>query len=78
MVWVTVCYFTGGGRGGVGQICLHCVTQPYTTWPRWREQGEGLRSLPLVNSRIFCLQGRHGPGDQLQPEPGDEPEPLGS
>ncbi len=36
------------GEGGeVGQICLHSVTQPYTTWPRWREQGGGLCSLPL-------------------------------
>jgi hypothetical protein len=33
--------------GGVGQLCLHGVTQPYTTWPRWREQGGGLHSLPL-------------------------------
>jgi hypothetical protein len=30
-----------GEGGGVGQLCLHCVTQPYTTWPRWREQGRG-------------------------------------
>ncbi len=36
-----------GEGGGVGQPCLHIVTQPYTTWPRWREQGRGLRSLPL-------------------------------
>ncbi len=37
------------GEGwGVGQLCLHSVTQPYTTWPRWREQVGGLRSLPLV------------------------------
>jgi hypothetical protein len=27
-------------------MCLP-VTRPYTTWPRWREQGGGLRSLPL-------------------------------
>ncbi len=32
------------------QLCLHSVTQPYNTWPRWREQGEGLRSLPLVRT----------------------------
>jgi hypothetical protein len=40
-----------GEGGGVRQLCLHSVTQ-YTalhyTWPRWREQGGGLRSLPLV------------------------------
>jgi hypothetical protein len=28
-----------GEGGGVWQLCLHSVTQPYTTWPRWREQG---------------------------------------
>ncbi len=27
--------------GGVRQLCLHSVTHPYTTWPRWREQGGG-------------------------------------
>ncbi len=36
-----------GEGGGVRQLCLHSVTQPYTTWPRWREQGGGLCSLPL-------------------------------
>ncbi len=36
-----------GEGGGVGQLCLQSVTQPYTSWPRWREQGGGLRSLPL-------------------------------
>ena len=36
-----------GEGGGVRQLCLHSVTQPFTTWPRWREQGGGLRSLPL-------------------------------
>ncbi len=36
-----------GEGGGVWQLCLHSITQPYTTWPRWREQGGGLRSLPL-------------------------------
>ncbi len=37
-----------GKGGGVWQLCLHSVTQPYTTWPRLREQGGGLCSLPLV------------------------------
>jgi hypothetical protein len=37
-----------GEGGGVWQLCLHSVTQPYTTWPRWREQGGGLCSLPLI------------------------------
>jgi hypothetical protein len=33
----------------VRQLCLHGVTQPYTTWPRWREQGGGGGcSLPLA------------------------------
>jgi hypothetical protein len=32
----------------VWQLCLHSVTQPYTTWSRGREQGGGLRSLLLV------------------------------
>jgi hypothetical protein len=36
-----------GEGGGVRQLSLHSVTQPYTTWPRWREQGGGLHSLPL-------------------------------
>ncbi len=36
-----------GEGGGVRQFSLHSVTQPYTTWPRWREQGGGLHSLPL-------------------------------
>jgi hypothetical protein len=31
----------------VRQLCLHSVTQPYTTWPMWLEQGGGFRSLPL-------------------------------
>jgi hypothetical protein len=39
-----------GEGGGVRQICLHSVTQPFTTWPRWREQGGRLCSLPLVTS----------------------------
>jgi hypothetical protein len=38
----------GGGMGSWATLCLHSVTQPYTTCPRWREQGGGLRSLPLV------------------------------
>jgi hypothetical protein len=37
-----------GEGGGVRQLCLHSVTQPFTTWPRWREQGGGLCSLPLL------------------------------
>ena len=37
-----------GEGGGVRQLCLHSVTQPFTTWPRWREQGGGLCSLPLA------------------------------
>ncbi len=43
-------YSRVGEGGGVGQFCLHSVTQPYTTWPRWREQGGGLHSLPLGHS----------------------------
>jgi hypothetical protein len=39
-----------GEGGGVWQLCLHSVTQPYTTWPRWQEQGGGLCSLPLENT----------------------------
>jgi hypothetical protein len=46
MVWMTVCYFTASCRGrgeggGVGQICLHSVTQSYTTWPPGGESSEG-------------------------------------
>ncbi len=40
----------GGGMGSWATLCLHSVTQPYTTCPRWREQGGGLRSLPLGTS----------------------------
>jgi hypothetical protein len=53
LVWVAVCYSISqlasrvGEGGGVGQLCLHGVTQPYTNWPRWREQGGGLGSLPF-------------------------------
>jgi hypothetical protein len=57
LVWVSVCYFPAsyiciwvGEGGGVRQLCLHSVTQPYTTWPRWREQGGGLCSLLLVGA----------------------------
>jgi hypothetical protein len=42
-----------GEGGGVWQLCLHSVIQPYTTWPRWREQGGGLRSLPLLCDPIL-------------------------
>ena len=38
----------GGGMGSWATLCLHSVTQPYTTCPRWREQGGRLRSLPLL------------------------------
>jgi hypothetical protein len=41
-----------GEGGGVRQLCLHSVTQPFTTWPRWREQGGGLCSLPLYATHI--------------------------
>jgi hypothetical protein len=41
----------GGGMGSWATLCLHSVTQPYTTCPRWREQGGGLRSLPLPSTR---------------------------
>ncbi len=36
-----------GEGGGVRHFFLHSVTQPYTTWSRWRERGGGLCSLPL-------------------------------
>jgi hypothetical protein len=42
MVWVAVCYLTASYSSrawegwGVGQLCLHSVTQPYNAWPRWR------------------------------------------
>jgi hypothetical protein len=42
----------GGGMGSWATLCLHSVTQPYTTCPRWREQGGGLRSLPLLCTRL--------------------------
>jgi hypothetical protein len=40
------------------------VTQPYTTRPRWREQGGGLRSLPLPTTNLGC----DGSGPGLLPE----------
>ncbi len=42
-----------GEGGGVRHLCLHSVTQPSATCPRWREQGGGLCSLPL--SKTHCL-----------------------
>jgi hypothetical protein len=47
-----------GEGGGVRQLCLHSVTQPFPTWPRWREQGGGLCSLPcycLADQRVIQL-----------------------
>jgi hypothetical protein len=44
---------TGGGMGSWATLCLHSVTQPYTTCPRWREQGGGLRSLPLKGIHVI-------------------------
>ncbi len=41
-----------GEGGGVWQLCLHSVTQSYTTWPRLREQGGGLRPIPLIPTDI--------------------------
>ena len=35
-----------GEEEGGWQLCLHSVTQPYTTWPRWREQGGGYVPSP--------------------------------
>ena len=47
----------GGGMGSWATLCLHSVTQPYTTCPRWREQGGGLRSLPLEKAQVAGAQG---------------------
>ncbi len=48
-----------GEGGGVRQLCLHSVTQPYATCLRWREQGGGLCSLPLDGScwrvYVYCV-----------------------
>jgi hypothetical protein len=59
----------GEGRG-VRQLCLHSVTQPYTTWPRWRVQGGGLRSLPLDiadfgTEKRFSIEHRAGKAARL-------------
>jgi hypothetical protein len=56
-----------GEGGGVRQFFLHSVTQPYTTWPRWGEQGGGLCSLPLCGSwnkvlGVDCLLQMEGGG----------------
>jgi hypothetical protein len=45
-----------GEGGGVKQLCLHSVTQPYTTWPRWREQEGGLRTLPLSTVSMWMVR----------------------
>ncbi len=37
------------------QFFLHSVTQPYTTWPRWRERGGGLCSLPLLSIAVVLV-----------------------
>ncbi len=40
-----------GEGGGVGQTCLHSITQPDTTWPPGGESSDGgLRSLPLLTA----------------------------
>ncbi len=44
----------------------HSVTQPYTTWPRWRDQGGGLCSLPLVYR--YGLHAAHKPIHVVAPE----------
>jgi hypothetical protein len=49
----------GGGMGSWATLCLHSVTQPYTTCPRWREQGGGLRSLPLSVHHNFEHNGNY-------------------
>ncbi len=36
-----------GEGGGVRQLCLHSVTQPYTTWPRVARAGKGVEFPPL-------------------------------
>ncbi len=45
-----------GEGGGVWQLCLYSVTQPYTTWLRWREQGGGCVPSPwfLLVAKILC------------------------
>jgi hypothetical protein len=61
-----------GEGGGVRQLCLHSVTQPFTTWPRWREQGGGLCSLPLGlhHTRIYkCTMKKFGFKGQMRNEP---------
>ncbi len=54
-----------GEGGGVRQLCLHSVTQPYTTCPRWRERGgvvfpplggRGLSGLSSANE-YSCAHG---------------------
>ncbi len=45
-----------GEVGGVRHLCLHSITQPYTTCPRWREQGGGLCSLPLILTTRYTLK----------------------
>jgi hypothetical protein len=47
-----------GEGGGVRQLCLHSISQPYTTWPRWREQG-GITFPPLVGDSQFGRGDRH-------------------
>ena len=61
----------GGGMGSWATLCLHSVTQPYTTCPRWREQGGGLRSLPLTQpSRGNCdKQAIGSPAQKLAKRP---------
>ncbi len=49
--------------GSWATLCLHSVTQPYTACPRWREQGGGLRSLPLGRSEWAELEGENKRGE---------------
>ena len=51
-----------GEGGGVRQLCLHSVTQPFTTWPRWRlaRAGRGVVFPPRagqVSRRLQCGRG---------------------
>ncbi len=45
-----------GEGGGVWQLSLHSVTEPYTTWPRGREQGGGCVPSPWYHINESELQ----------------------
>jgi hypothetical protein len=50
-------------------LCLHSVTQPYTIWPRWREQGGWLRCPPLGRPGVASFGTTCSACSRIPPQP---------